>query len=99
MRQARRCEQIAFRIQIASNADTETSKREKFAKLNDEAVAKLRKHQKDEAWQKTLIDKFERATGRDENVMMIPVLKKGAAKFHEEAKKHTGKRQSRKSDT
>ena len=99
MRQARRCEQIAFRVQIASNADTETSKKEKFAKLNDEALAKLRKHQKDEAWQKTLIDKFERATGRDENVMMIPVLKKVLQTIPEEANKNTGKRPSRKSET
>ena len=38
-----------------------------------------------------LVDKFEHAIGRDENVMLITADKNGAAKYHEEARKHREK--------
>ena len=52
MRQARSCKQIAFIIQLAKKEETEEEKKAKYAKLNDKAIEKLRKHKGQEEWER-----------------------------------------------
>ena len=57
IRQARRCEQMAFRIVLAKKESTNLNTRATYRKLNGEAIAKLHKHQGKEDWEKELVEK------------------------------------------
>ena len=76
---------------MATKVDVDRDKKAKQAKLNDEAIAKLRKHLSKDQWEQEAVDTFEFATNRNENVLMIPGLKRAAEKFHEKARKHKEK--------
>ena len=60
----------------------------KYCKLNDEAIAKLHKHQGLDDWEKDLATNIKYAKGSDESIMLLPVLKNAANKFHDKASKH-----------
>ena len=52
VRQARRCEQMAFRIMLTKAPGEVNDKTIKYTKLNNEAIDKLKKHKGDETWEK-----------------------------------------------
>ena len=91
VRQARRCELMVFRITLAQKPGAEEEKKVVYAKLNDEAISNLNKHQGEESWEKDVVNKLEGAEKRNTNDMMIPILKNAAKKYHEKAAIHRAK--------
>ena len=59
VRQARRCEQMAFRIMLNKAPGEVNDKTIKYTKLNNEAIEKLKKHKGDETWETDLIGKLK----------------------------------------
>ena len=91
VRQARRCEQYAFRIQIATKDTTDGKKKEEHAKLNKEAIQQIRKYSGTEQWEWDLLEKLEGTRDRNTNIMLVPTLKQAASKYHGKAKTHRDK--------
>ena len=69
IRQARRSEQMAFRIVPARKESTEQHTKATYSKLNSEAIAKLRNHQGQDDLEKELVDKLQTTSGRDSDIM------------------------------
>ena len=93
LRQARRCEQYAYRLELIMKGRG----REAHAKLNKDALYKIVKESKeDEHWEvelaSKLVDNIEKQVT---NVMLQPLLKRCATKYHgqyEKWKKKPSKR-------
>ena len=79
---------MAFRITLARKDSKQQNVKATYSKLNSEAIAKLRKHQGKGDWENELVDKLVNTGGRDSDIMLVPVLKNAAGKYHEQAGKH-----------
>ena len=82
---------MAFRIVLTRKENTEQHTKDTHSKLNSEAIAKLRKHLGQDAWEKELVEKLQNTRCRDSEIMLIPVLRNAAGKFHEKAGRHKAK--------
>ena len=86
LKQARRCEQAAYRIGIKDKAGNE-KKQEEYKGLNEAAYEVIAKHidvhdQQEIGFKNDLQEKF---AGKDLNTMQIPMLKKASGEVPPEA--------------
>ena len=98
IRQARRCEQMAFRITLARKDSKQQNVKATCSKLDNEAIDKLRKHQGKGDGENELVDKLLNTIGRDSDIMLVPVLKNAAGKYHEQAGKHKAEAEKKERD-
>ena len=59
LKQARRAEQMAFRITLISDVEKDEGKRRVYYKLNLEAIKGLAKHGGKEKWEKDMMEKIK----------------------------------------
>ena len=91
MKQARRVEQMAFRITLINDVEKDEGKRRVYYQLNLEAIKGLAKHGGKEKWEKDMLEKIKDEKEAAQNTMLIPMLKRTADKYHDEVQKHRKK--------
>ena len=91
LKQARRAEQMAFRITLINDVEKEEEKRKVYFKLNLEAIKGLTKHGGKQKWEKDMMEKLKDEKEAAQNTMLIPMLKRTAGKYHDEVQKHRKK--------
>ena len=89
-KQARRCEQLAFRIGLIAKGQDSAEKVQKFRSLNRQAERQIVKHRTDLEWEeyiplKTQVEDFA------DNVMMVPTIKIWANKYQAMYQSHKEK--------
>ena len=87
IRQARRCEQLAARIQMINNERKDQQKRQVQYTLNVDAIRNIRHHKGDQEWEQEGINKLKATNKAAEDITLVPGIKRLAAKYHEEARK------------
>ena len=86
LKQARRCEQFAYRLELKTLGRAESVR----ADLNKIALLEIVKEAgAEESWEVDLADKLTNDIGKQiKNVMIRPLLQRCAAKYHERYEKH-----------
>ena len=89
--QARRCEQLVFRLGLLGEESRSQEKRLKYYSLNKDAARGINKHICKLAWEKTLEEETRVPEQIATNTLVVPMLRRCAEKYHEEAIKQKAK--------
>ena len=87
LRQARRCEQLAFRIQMLKDEGKGEKKTQTYYQLNVDAIRIIRKRQGAYLREHEGIVKLKQTNQVAESIALIPSIKRLAEKYHEEVHK------------
>ena len=88
LKQARRLEQVAFRITLINCVEKEESKRKRYYQLNTEAIGAIQKNWGKQKGEKDMATKLKDEKEAAQNTMLPPMIKRAAEKYHEEVQKH-----------
>ena len=84
IKQARRCEQFAFRLGLIAEEKRDQNKRLSYYQLNKDAAKGIAKHVGENAWEQELRSKVLNPGMIAADPMIAPLMKRCATKYHEE---------------